>query len=52
LVEQILTDPEEKVVIFTAFKETAKSIQNRLNQYNALLCTGDVRSDLIDYNIE
>ena len=52
LVEQILTDPEEKVVIFTAFKETAKSIQNRLNQYNALLCTGDVRPDLIDYNIE
>jgi ERCC4-related helicase len=50
LTEQILTDPDEKVVIFTAFKETAKTIQEKLKHHNALLCTGDVPEHLIEYN--
>ena len=48
LVEQILTDPEEKVVVFCAFKETANKVYEVLKEYNALLCTGDVREDLIE----
>lgn len=42
LAEQILSDPEEKVVIFSVFKEGLTEICERLQQYNPLLCTGDV----------
>ena len=42
LVEQILSDPTEKVVIFSVFKDGLPEIYERLKHYNPLLCTGDV----------
>ena len=50
LAEQILSDPQEKVVIFSVFKEGLNEIFERLQQYNPLLCTGDVDDGEISKN--
>lgn len=48
LCEQILSDPNEKVVIFSYFKETCNVLMERLSQYNPVLCTGEVPDDIVD----
>ena len=52
LVEQILTDPEEKVVVFCAFKDSAQAVCQALSEYKPLLCTGDVDESTINRSIE
>lgn len=50
LTDQILTDPTEKVLIFTEYKETANTLYKALEKYKPLLCTGDVKPETIDTN--
>lgn len=51
LVEQILSDSEEKVVIFSVFKEPLYKLNSLLSKYNPLLCTGDQLDSLVGENI-
>lgn len=51
IAQQIL-DNGEKVVIFSKFKPTLNPIMDALKQYNPLLCTGDVKDDVISKNID
>lgn len=52
LAEQILSDPNEKLVIFSCFKEPCNVVYNRLRQFNPLLCTGDVSDAEISESID
>jgi SNF2 family DNA or RNA helicase len=52
LCEQILSDPNEKVVIFSMFKETLNYISHRLIQYNPLVCHGDIPDEIVSRNID
>ena len=51
LVEQIVSG-DEKVVVFSTFKETLNTLKEDLKQYKPLLCTGDVSDVIINENIE
>ena len=51
LVEQICSDPNNKVVIFTTFKQTANDLLQKLQKFNPLLNTGDVPDKIIEQNI-
>ena len=51
LIEQILSN-NEKVVIYSTFKETLNILKNQLNNYKVLLCTGDIKDSIISDNIE
>ena len=51
IAKQIL-DNNEKVVIFSRFKPTLDPIMRGLADYNPLLCTGDVKDDVISKNID
>lgn len=51
LAKQII-EGGDKVVIFSVFKETLNSVMKELKDFNPLLCTGDVREDIIAKNIE
>lgn len=51
LAKQIV-DGGDKVVIFSVFKETLNHIMKELEDFNPLLCTGDIREDIIAKNIE
>lgn len=51
LVEQIVSG-DEKVVVFSTFKDTLNTIKEDLKQYKPLLCTGDVPDVIINENIE
>lgn len=51
IVEQIL-DNDSKVVVFSMFKETLNIIQDKLKNYQPLLCTGDVKDNIIAENID
>lgn len=48
---QIL-DNDEKVVIFSKFKPTLNPIMEALKDYNPLLCTGDIKDEIISQNID
>lgn len=50
LAKQIV-DNGDKVVIYSTFKKPLEIIMNELQEYNPLLCTGDIKDDLIDKNI-
>ena len=50
LAKQII-DGGDKVVIYSVFKETLNIIMEELKEYNPLLCTGDVKDDVIAKNI-
>lgn len=52
LAKQILSDPDEKVVIFSCFKESINFIYKQLAEFNPLLCTGDVPDDIISNNVD
>ena len=41
-----------KVVIFSVYKETVYRLQERLKQFNPLICTGDIPDDEISKNID
>lgn len=51
LAEQILSDPQEKLVVFSMFKEPLNPLMDRLKKYNPFLCTGDVDDSVIANNI-
>jgi SWI/SNF-related matrix-associated actin-dependent regulator 1 of chromatin subfamily A len=51
LAKQII-EGGDKVVIFSVFKETLNSIMKELKEFGPLLCTGDVKEDIIAKNIE
>ena len=51
LVEQILSE-DDKVVIFSTFKETVYELQNALSKYNPLIGTGDIDDDKISQNVD
>ena len=51
LVEQIVLG-DEKVVVFSTFKDTLNTLKEDLKQYKPLLCTGDVPDVIINENIE
>ena len=51
LVEQIVSG-DEKVVVFSTFKDTLNTLKEDLKQYKPLLCTGDVPDVIINKNIE
>lgn len=51
LVDQMLSN-NEKVVIFSAFKETLNVLNEKLKNYNPLLCTGDIKDSIINENID
>lgn len=50
LAKEIL-DNGDKVVIFSLFKKPLEKIMNELNDYNPLLCTGDISDDIISESI-
>ena len=52
LTEQILSDPDEKLVIFSVFKEPLNQLLPLLEQYKPLLCSGDVDDAQISKNID
>ena len=52
LVDQILSDPNEKVVIFSCYKEPCKYVFDQLKKYNPLLCIGDVPDATISHSID
>lgn len=47
LTEQIVAN-NEKVVIFTSFKEVTENLAGLLKQYNPLVCTGDSSEEFIN----
>lgn len=49
LAEEIISNGD-KVVIFSVFKDPLKEVYERLNKYNAVLCTGDVKDIDIETN--
>lgn len=51
LAEQILYN-NNKVVIFSIFKETLNQLKDKLAEFHPLLCTGDYSDDEISENIE
>lgn len=50
LAKQIIENGD-KVVIFSVFKEPLNIIMNELQEYNPLLCTGDIKDDIIAQSI-
>lgn len=50
LAKEIL-DNGEKVVIFSEFKKPLEIIMEELKEYSPLLCTGDIKDDIISKNI-
>lgn len=51
LTEQMISN-NEKVVIFSVFKETLNILNEKLKKYNPLLCTGDIKDTIIADNID
>lgn len=51
LIEQIVSNGE-KVVVYSTFKETLNILKSELKDYNVLLCTGDVKDNIISDNID
>lgn len=51
LIEQIVSNGE-KVVVYSTFKETLNVLQNDLNDSKVLLCTGDVKDNVISERID
>lgn len=51
LVEEIVSN-NNKVVIFSTFKEPLNVLYDKLKEYHPLLCTGDIKDDIISSNIE
>lgn len=51
LIEEI-TGNGNKVVVFSTFKQTLNELEQRLGQYNPLLCHGDIPDDVISQNID
>ena len=51
LVKEILSN-NEKVVIFSMFKETLNVLMDKLSFGNPVLCTGDVKDDIVSKNID
>lgn len=51
IIEQII-DNDNKVVVYSMFKETLNVLQEKLKSYNPLLCTGDIKDDIISSNID
>lgn len=50
LVDEIIEN-NNKVVVFSTFKETVNVLSNKLSKYNPLICTGDIDQSIIDNNI-
>ena len=51
LVEQIVSEGN-KVVVFSTFKETVNILNERLEKYRPLVCTGDVKDADVSDNID
>lgn len=51
LIEEI-TASGNKVVVFSSFKQTLNELYIRLQEYNPLVCHGDVSDDIISQNID
>lgn len=52
LIDQI-TSNNEKVLVYSTFKEPLNILKNRLNKkYNSLICTGDINDNIISENID
>lgn len=51
LIDQIVEN-NEKVVVFSTFKETLYKIYSQLKSDDVLLCTGDIKEDIISDNID
>lgn len=51
LIEQIVYN-NDKVVVFSTFKETLNRLSEQLEQYKPLLCTGDIKDNQISKNID
>lgn len=51
LIDQIVSN-DEKVVIYSTFKETLNILKNELSEYKVLLCTGDIKDNIISDSIE
>lgn len=51
LIDQIVGN-NEKVVVFSVFKPTLEEISKRIEDYNPLICTGDLSDEVISKNID
>lgn len=51
LIQQIV-DNGEKVVVFSLFKEPLSVMFQDLQEYNPLLCTGDIKDSIVSDNID
>lgn len=51
LVEQIISN-NEKVVVFSTFKETLNILNQKLRKYSPLLCTGDIKDSIISQHVD
>ena len=47
-----LISKDEKVVIFSTFKESVKYLAEDLKKYNPLICTGDTKESVISNNVD
>ena len=51
LIDEIVQN-NEKVVVFSVFKETLNVMNDMLKQYNPLLCTGEIKDSVVSENID
>lgn len=47
-----LVENNEKVVIFSGFKEAVYTLEKELKKYNPIICTGDFKDDYISQQID
>lgn len=51
LINQIISNGE-KVVVYSTFKETLNVVADKIKEFNPLICTGDIKDDVISKNID
>lgn len=51
LINQIISNGE-KVVVYSTFKETLNVVADKIKELNPLICTGDIKDDVISKNID
>lgn len=51
LINQIVSN-NEKVVVYSTFKETLNVLSNQIQELNPMICTGDIKDNIISENID
>lgn len=51
LINQIVSN-DEKVVVYSTFKETLNVLSKQIQELNPMICTGDIKDNIISENID